>query len=91
MFDSNMTPAERAAKMNSMPTHVVYMTRGGGRAMITQSYAEVIADTDVALTIQSVTGVLDIPKSDVYAAKDGRLTADEMDAIFAEHGSKQAR
>lgn len=88
---SHMTPAERAAKMNAMPTHVVYMTRGGSNALITQSYCEVVAQDADSVTIESVSGTLTIPRADVYAIKDGRLTDAEMDAVFAEHGHEQTR
>lgn len=84
-----MSPSERAAAMNAKPTHVVYKTRGGGRAMITQSFCEIINDAPDVLTIDSVSGVRQIPRDDVYAIKDGRLTSDEMDAVFAEHGHEQ--
>jgi hypothetical protein len=87
----HMTPAERFAAMSALPTHVLYMTRGGGRAMITQSHCEVIGDTDEALTIRTVGDVRTIPKADVFAVKDGRLTAAEVDAVFAEHGAEQKR
>jgi hypothetical protein len=91
MTSKQMTPAERFAAMNAMPTHVLYMTRGGRYALITQSYCEVIADTDEALTIRTVEDVRTIPKADVFAVKDGRLTVAEVDAVFAEHRLKQSR
>jgi len=87
----NLTPAERAAKMSAMPTHVVYMTRGGRNALITQSYCEVLSETEDAITIESVSGSLVIPRGDVFAVKQGRLTDAEMDAVFAAHGHRQAR
>jgi hypothetical protein len=88
---SNLTPTERAAKTNAMPTHVVYMTRGGGNALITQSFCEVIAESDADVTIESVSGTLTIPRADVFAVKDGRLTDAEMDAVFTAHGAEQNR
>lgn len=87
----NMTPTERAAKMRAMPTHVVYMTRGGGTALITQSFCTVVSQSADSVTIQGVMGVKTIARSDVFAIKDGRLTNAEMDAVFAEHGAKQRR
>lgn len=86
-----MSPAERAAAMDAMPTHVLYMTRGGTGDLITQSYCEVITDTPESITFVSVSGTRTIPREDVYAVKDGRLTPEEIDAVFAEHGDKQQR
>lgn len=87
-----MTPTERYAAMQAMPTHVVYMTQGAAKIrLITQSFCEIIEETRDDLTINTVGDVRTIPRSEVYAVKHGRLTPAEMDAVFAEHGHKQVR
>lgn len=88
-------------RINAAPTHLAYFTRGGGRALITQTYGTVIAEDSDALTVQSaavpngqtVGATITIARADVVLRKDGgeRITEAEWDEIFRTRGSEQTR
>jgi hypothetical protein len=83
------TPAERFEHMKAMPTQVLYMTRGGSRALITQSLCKIISQTEDELTFETVLGLRTISMADVFAIKEGRLSEAEIDAVFKKHGHEQ--
>lgn len=84
-------------RIAAAPTHIVYITRGGGRARITQSYGIVVAESDASVTLQTVaandgfSGRVTVASADLLARKDNqeRVSDEEMDRIFAEHGHRQ--
>lgn len=84
--------------MSNETSHVMYMTRGAGHALITQTTGRVVAEDAETITIESIYGppllgggkFFVIAKSDVFARKDGgRLSPEEIAAVIAEHRSEQ--
>lgn len=88
----NTTPEQRAAQMDAMPYHVIYLSRGGPHwgTRIVQTHCDIVSDTPAGLTVREIWGDLTIPQGDVLAVVQGRFTKTEMDAVFAEHGDKQS-
>lgn len=75
-------------------SHLVYMTRGDTRAMITQSFGRVIAEDADSVTIDRpspLTGrPITVARVDLHARTDGRrLTEAEMLDVIAAHRSEQ--
>jgi hypothetical protein len=83
---------EQSMKAND--SHLVYMTRGGDRAMITQSFGRVIGEDEATVTIDRpslLTGrPIVVPRTDLYGRADGRrLTEAEMQDILTAHRHEQ--
>ena len=80
-------------KINEAPTHLVYLTKGH-TSLITQTMGTVTHEDDEKVVIESCFGgAITVNKADLFGRKDdgGRVSPEEMDAIFAEHGHKQGR
>jgi len=82
-------------RLDAAPTHVAYFTRGGGRALITQTIGGVLATDGDGIAVASAASnpskVIYINTADIIMRKDNheRITDAEWDEIFATRGSEQ--